>query len=518
MEKISIKEAICLLDNNEEVNGEINQIDKKLYLNGNVIRKLYPEYSMDYKTLRRLADEGKIKSKFVKEIQLFSVYDVVEYKVNLNLFRSGFITIRQFLKKLGIPKPVSNSYYNERFLELHNNGNLKMVCINEVIKGNNYYILKLDLEKFCNNMVSLVEAAEIMGSNVNDFAYIWPKIGKPIIKIQKNNQQYHYIYKNDFYEYRDKKIAKHNSYSRQAASFKLNISPASFEKVVNEYSLTPVYEEIGEREKKVYFSQQDIEFLKTEQDKLWDYYLIHYYTRDEAKKYLNLTEIITRYGFTTVPIPPLLRTNRTERKMNKIHHVYLKSEIEEYKFKKVNYEKKRDIINRMDADPFLIFKIALKEFKYIFPPSSKNTEKFWLQFVGRKLQRTNASDDTKRDYIKELLRVTELIISNSIDRDILTQSHKELNLRIFRNKDIPANIKNHFISFIRAINKNLSKKGLKGYDLNKLDFKPIPNENGNEKSIYQISEYMGLLDYVGDISLHKNKAIRDAKNAGSSNS
>ncbi|WP_419960414.1 hypothetical protein [Psychrobacillus sp. BM2] len=521
IKELTVKEALRLLELDYYEYKELDNIND-IYLNAvSILRgEPYKQYKMNTRLLKSLAEKDTILSKKENGVRLFSIKSVAEYLIDIRLLEQHFIPITEAMRKIGVDSTTSPRYYIQKFLYLEENNFCKVAKLNSKINYNNYFIARAGFETFLKSHISIPEAADVSGINVGSLVTDWVKIQKPIIKFG-HARNLHFIDRTEFDEYKLIKLkyrnAKKNGYSRTAAAIELGLYPAMFKKVIEEYSLTPIYlhDNKSVKEYQMFLETNDIEFLKEEQEKLWKQAIENYYTREEAKYLLGLSELSSYYNFTTVPIPALIRIDRDKRllKRNGIQNFYLKSEIDSYKKKKSAVDGTRDIIYRMVGDPFFVFVTAVNDMNLTFSTEAIETSELWKKYVRRKLKKSKANNYGLSNTIKRLLGATEVLILNTLDKELSENTEKELNLKIFNDRSIPSTFREEIVFFIRMINKNAEKHGKKIFNLNSINYKFQNQDNTNNKTIYTIEEYIMLLDFVSDIDKHKKKAIDETISA-----
>ncbi|MGR6005663.1 hypothetical protein ACT7CR_06865 [Bacillus paranthracis] len=155
---------------------------------------------------------------------------------------------------------------------------------------------------------------------------------------------------------------------------------------------------------------------------------------------------------------------------------------------------------------------AVKELGFHFPNLVKSTEKAWHNFVSKKLLSSNGNNKTIKKLFVRFIKITELLQSTLISKEIMDMTSNEINF-VFLNNKVPGAYKESLYSFFNHL--LLSFPNCK-YLVSKLnnphaEKKERSANSQNNKQIYSTNEFLTLLDYVKEIKFHKINAIFEYK-------
>ncbi|QWG70087.1 hypothetical protein EXW32_02205 [Bacillus mycoides] len=230
------------------------------------------------------------------------------------------------------------------------------------------------------------------------------------------------------------------------------------------------------------------------------------YTYDEA--IAKVPSAVLNKNREKFQIPSHLRFGR----LKKLRIVYPKKVIDDY-LKSLNSP---NLIEQYKNEleyttlPDKIFLKAVKELGLHFPSLVKGTEKAWHNFVSKKLLSSNGNIKTIKKIFVRFIKITELLQSTLISKEIMDMTSNEINF-VFLNNTVPGTYKevlygffNHL--FLRFSNCKYLVPKLNNPHVEKN--KRLANSKHN-KQIYSTNEFLTLLDYVKDIKFHKDNAISE---------
>ncbi|MGP7818291.1 hypothetical protein ACTXGU_14245 [Niallia sp. 01092] len=162
--------------------------------------------------------------------------------------------------------------------------------------------------------------------------------------------------------------------------------------------------------------------------------------------------------------------------------------------------------------PDKIFLKTVKELDIHFSNLVKDTEKAWHNFVSKKLLSSNGNIKTIKKLFVRFIKITELLQSTLISKEIMDMTSNEINF-VFLNNKVPGTYKEVLYGFFNHL--LLSFPNCK-YLVSKLNNPHAEKKerlvnSQNNKQIYSTKEFLTLLDYVKDIKLHKDNAISEYK-------
>ena len=518
VQPISIRQALLQLGySDNDITDSIKQFENVFVTYDQIQNDTeFKAFRMEKKRINRFISLGKVDFKKEGKRKLYNLASLATMVREEELFKNEvgkkIISIDQGFRELGydFDNRVSSVHYLEAIFEMHNEGCFEVITLSERIK--NYavtYFVKESLERFKERYVPLRQATPLIGLHPRNFLINYS--GK-IYKLLHKNADFHYVHKGEFEDFlyrREQKVTMRNeNYSMDRALTELGLSKYTFDKVVEEYSIRPVI--IGYQ---VYYRPENIEFLKNEQEKLYQEYVQNYLTRDEACEVIGIKELGSAYNFETIGVPYLLRVRRDGRDFTLSNlNLYSKSEIEDYKNKKAQREVKSSILGSISTNPFNAFKLLLNEFQFSFSEKATETEKYWFQYVQRKIKKAKTTEHRLAELVSRLVSITEILIVNTRGKEIFDFSEKELNL-LFFNDLLEITYQKEIYPFLKGVEKTLIKQGKNTFKLSKLSNPENKGRQQQTKTIYSFEDYIGLWDYVGNLSHHKQKAIDDARKA-----
>lgn len=211
-----------------------------------------------------------------------------------------------------------------------------------------------------------------------------------------------------------------------------------------------------------------------------------------------------------VQIPPHLRFGR----LKKLKYAYPKKVIDNYlkvlKFTNLIERYKNEL--EYNTLPDKIFLKVVKEFDLNFLDSVKETETAWHNFVSKKLLSSNGNIKTIKKLFVRFIKITELLQSTLISKEIMDMTSNEVNF-VFLNNKVPSTYKEVLYGFFNHLLLRFSNCKYLVSELNN----PYVEKNErlanskHNKQIYSTNEFLTLLDYVKDIQCHKDNALSEYK-------
>lgn len=232
------------------------------------------------------------------------------------------------------------------------------------------------------------------------------------------------------------------------------------------------------------------------------------YTYDEA--IAKVPSAVLNKNREKFKIPSHLRFGR----LKKLRIVYPKKVIDDY-LKLLNSP---NLIEQYKNEleyttiPNKIFLKAVKELGLHFPSLVRGTEKAWHNFVSKKLLSSNGNIKTIKKLFVRFIKITELLQSTLISKEIMDMTSNEINF-VFLNNKIPGAYKESLYSFFNHLFLKFSNCK---YVVSKLNNPHVEKKerlanSKHNKQIYSTNEFLTLLDYVKDIQLHKDNALSEYK-------
>lgn len=209
-------------------------------------------------------------------------------------------------------------------------------------------------------------------------------------------------------------------------------------------------------------------------------------------------------------VPPHLRFGR----LKKLKYVYPKKVIDNYlkslKVSNLIEQYKNEL--EYNTLPDKIFLKTVKELDLYFPNLVKNTEIAWHNFVSKKLLSSNGNIKTIKKLFVRFIKITELLQSTLISKEIMDMTSNEINF-VFLNNKVPGAYKESLYSFFNHLFLKFSNCKYLVSKLNNphVEKKERLANSTHSKQIYSTNEFLTLLDYVKDIKFHKDNAISEYK-------
>ncbi|MDW7615161.1 hypothetical protein SC499_10605 [Peribacillus simplex] len=287
-----------------------------------------------------------------------------------------------------------------------------------------------------------------------------------------------------------------NYTSLQDIRMLLGLSNTLVHTVLHENKITPKY--ILKNVK--WYVKSEINQLKEIQDQLYYKFEKDYMTLNELRDYkisVNFTNKLT-----STAVPRIIK----KEKFKSLNVVYPRKVIEAY----LNQRRREQLKTDLTIDvtiPFPIFERLVSEFNITFSDKAPLTQKYWISFVRQTLNKTKGNKQSVKKQIIRFVSITELLANVTRTKEIFAYTAKELSLLLF-NREIYQEYQITFYTFFNTINNEMPFNII---DLNKIK---NPNEEKRKKKIsnkevYSPTEFIELLNYVGNVELHKHKSIKD---------
>ncbi|MGM0835879.1 MAG: hypothetical protein ACQEV7_06955 [Bacillota bacterium] len=461
-----------------------------------------------------LINNNLITYKISGNKKLLSLYSIARYQLHKELLSQYFIEIKDALKLMGYTSNLTTFSHIHRFKYLHQNNYLQLIILDHPIDKQKYFINRDELKMFLEENINLVQAAEIFKIDINTLRQYWlNKYKKPIIVFHQSDPLFCYVNKKEWNKFSKEKF-KEGVLSRSNSANFLGITIDNFNKVVSEYKLKP--EKFNSNiESASYFKQVDLERLKAKQESMLKEIIEKYYTSQQAIKILGISEstfsnkIYTSRIKTKLP-PPLVCTSSENINLRRSGKFKLYDIEDIYKIK-LELDAKRmyeDVLYKLNDTPINIFKKIIEVTQTSFPLIAAETKHYWFNYVNNKLTKSKASDTTSRKEIQLLLSTTQLLTKVTQQKELFQFTSKEITFSIF-NSEVSIMVKQEIYKFLNKLAESKSNIIIS------YKFSSLPNpyklkkELKSEKNIYTINEYISLIDFINNLSLHKKNAIED---------
>lgn len=311
----------------------------------------------------------------------------------------------------------------------------------------------------------------------------------------------------------------------------LSLRPGNVSKALEENHINVIGHPFKKHVKGITLS--DYEKLFKKQAEQYSSYVEKYYPARE-KKELGLSQNeLTNKG---VPIPALIRIEKfigescvyekkdvdelVEERMQELRQQipYLsKLQDENQKLSLVELKEIRDNLRdkikttfKHIDDPYQAYLHLIDIQKIKFSSNGQLTEKYWNKFVQEKLYTTKASNQTVNNMIISYNSIAQFLVEFTKTKELFSYTAKELNLGIF-NYSTYQTYQEVIYSFINKVNNSLPQSYIKTENINNPHEKARKKRESKEPKIYSPSQYIQLLNFVTDIHLHKELAIKDVE-------
>ncbi|SEG01447.1 hypothetical protein SAMN04487919_104321 [Bacillus sp. ok061] len=469
--------------------------------------------------LQDLVHDRIVKIKIQNTKILLSLFSIAQFKLKVGILNENYTDILEALKQMGMTKNLNASSHLHRFIYLHDNKHLNLVMLEHEINKKKYFVEKKKFKEFLNAHINLIQAAEMMNVELSTLRQYWLfKYDKPIIRFHHANPFLCYVNTKEWKIF-CKERRKFNLLSKEKSSNMLGISSDNFNKVAAEYNLKKEKFRFN-IESATYYSENDIKMLKNKQEKLWNYIRKNYYTSQETINLLGIAYSTLSSKFYTKRIqsihpPPLVRINKDNLNLRSSGSLllYSKSNVDNLKKELNDKRKYEDILYKLIDTPINIFYKVVEETKLTFHENGIETKKLWFQYVSNKLNKSKASDTTKRKDIQILYSTTLLLAQLTKQKEIYNFSTQEILFSVF-NSNITKSVQTEIYKFLKKLSdsRQNTNKSIKF----KHQILPNPYKNdrssSSDKEVYPLSDYLALLDYVKDTTIHKTLAIHDVLN------
>ncbi|OFD66065.1 hypothetical protein BWGOE6_03900 [Bacillus mycoides] len=303
-------------------------------------------------------------------------------------------------------------------------------------------------------------------------------------------------------------------------------TPSINDKIKTIISEKDLIVQLGYSKKQFDENKENFRILKLEHGNI-NYYLLEDCSNLLKKLYeeqnnllsLNYTyvEVITKVPSTALykniekfQIPPHLRFGR----LKKLRIVYPKNVIDNYlkplKVPNLIGQYKNGLEHTTLPDKS--FLKIVEELDLYFSNLVKDTEVEWHNFVSKKLLSSNGNIKTIKRLFVRFIKITELLQSTLISKEIMDMTSNEINF-VFLNNKVPSTYRETLYGFFNHLLLRFSNCKYLISELNNPYVEKnerLANSKHNKK-IYSINEFLTLLDYVKDIKFHKDNAISEYK-------
>lgn len=475
----------------------------------------YKDYPMSKNKLNRLGDQGILRTNKKNRFKYYNIFDIAKFHLEEQAMKEELgkrlLSLDDGLRFLGYQSKsrISHNYYKNIF-ELEQLRCFEVVIIEENLdKYPGLLFITDTLKTFKKNYIPILKASEQAGIHLSNLLIGFE--GQVYKLIAKNND-FHYLKKDELDRYLSLRQIKEQYYHTSRAAKELQLGITVFKKVVQEYNVQPIVYGNG-----IYYKPSDIVKLKEEQERLFDKLTKDYITRNEALDILDLSKTINLYSYRDsiekIEVPNLIRINKNGINLTFSNvGLYNKKDVLSYGKKKIVKDTRNAILNSDDS-PFRRYQRLLTFENIEFPPHLKETKKYLLSYIRKKLKEKQRTVNSIKEVISLYFSITDFLINIGINKEIFQYNEHELNLAVFNNQ-VESTYRLEIYKFLKDVEK-IRLKNVQSVDYK---FSRLKNPHKyitdpKEKEIYSIDDYIMILDYVGNINLHISKSIEDAKKA-----
>ncbi|MFS1517386.1 hypothetical protein V1503_13120 [Bacillus sp. SCS-151] len=137
------------------------------------------------------------------------------------------------------------------------------------------------------------------------------------------------------------------------------------------------------------------------------------------------------------------------------------------------------------------------------------TSKTWLQFISSNLKSSKANSQSTDRYITNYVYCTEYLIGlvNSTKiREIYSVTSNDINILF---NEIPKRSSLIIYRYLKGVYNQLNKEKMKAFAFQKVNDPNDFDKEEKDKSVYEYEVYKEVYRYAKNLSLHKERAIRD---------
>lgn len=283
----------------------------------------------------------------------------------------------------------------------------------------------------------------------------------------------------------------------------LNLELRMTEKVLEEYTVEPYFTYRG-----IFYHNDTVQQLLEKQKTMEDKYKKAYCKNADIKKLLNLTDLQTNNWIQNnipldlrIEIPNLI-------KRDKGTYLYPREIVEKELQKRTNKVNVNSLVDDFETFPYEAYlRIKGKE-DISFSEKAELTEFYWEYAVKTRLRQTTLKGYDLLALIRRYIKITNLLVSATQQKELFKFSSNELNMMIF-NKITPKKWQQELMRFYKTMGKALREQGISFNEIG-INYPKRKVKKEQEETIYSFDEYLNLINYCEDIKIHKEKAINNA--------
>jgi len=464
--------------------------------------------------IKRLIELGLINGD-ANEVDIESLKEYLAYESNII---ENYMSLKEFAAVIGIEITEDRMRCLRKSLnKLGGDSPFECIDLDVSINLQTLFISKSSVERFFKDYTPVEELKSRYDYSISGWHRKFKKFGIHPLFLAKNKQ---FLTKSEFETLvndcaskpvigdreltssdRDLGIKLSDYYTLKESKQILSIkTERHFYWIVKDYNLNSIVTRDGRKN----FKKEDIDRLKTLQSQLREKYI----STKEAQELATTNGLRYLYhpdsSVKGEPIASLLRPIFTGSRGNQV--MLLKEDFNNWLEKQ---KKSFQLKVEMESD-FETFKYRLGIQGIDINKLGPFTSETWLQYIASQLQRTKANRRTKEDYIQRFVSCTVHLIklvSSTKKQEIYSVSSNDINTLF---NEIPVSHSMIIYSYLKEVYYQLKKGKIEAFNFHYInDPNKFDRESPQDKSIYEYEEYKKVYNYTKDISLHKERTIKD---------
>ena len=463
--------------------------------------------------IKRLIRLGLINGDGIEsdnEVDIDSLKEYLAYESNII---ENYISLKEFAAVLGIQTITEETMKSLRKSLNKLGSDSPFECIDVAPSINHQYrfISKSSVERFFKDYILLEE----LKSRYAVYHRRFQKFGIRPLFLLRNKQ---FITKSEFetlvndYESRtviddqesqllssewDLGVKRSEHYTLEESKQILSIkNKKHFPRIIKDFNP----DSILTRDRRKYFKKEDIDRLKTLQNQLIESYI----STQEAEKIATTNGLSFQSRLIKCePISSLLRPVFNEDNRNSVM-------IPKEAFKNWLEQGKKSLQLEVEMETaFETFEYRMHIKEADINKLGPFTSKTWLQYIASKLNRTKANRRTKNCLINRLVHSTEDLInlvSSTKKQEMYSLSSNDINILF---NEIPVYRSKIIYSYLKKVHEQLTIEKIVSFNFQYINNPYKSKQESKDKSIYEYEEYKNVYNYAKDISLHKERSIKD---------
>lgn len=408
----------------------------------------------------------------------------------------NYMSILEFQKLFGIPSQ-DKSCYTKKYLinlEIESSFRFEYVILNYPINFQTFYILKSSVEQFLSDYISMNELFKREELSYQMWMGRLKRYGIKPVFIGRDTR---YISKDDFVL-----VTKDVDYSNSSKYYSYEEFYEILGKPINtiRYAIEKEYDILPEKVKnKLYYKKEIVDKLKLLQEDL----------KSRAMSLKEAEEVAQSEGLNfnaNIKAKPMENIIRPFFKFSKIY--YLREDFNNWMFE-TKQKVEKSVFLETDFETFK-YRLILKEVD--INELGQFTSKAWLEYIYIKLNGSKANLESIDSYINIYVNATKKLVhlvSDTKKREIYSVTSNDINTLF---NEIPKGQALEIYQFLGRVYQKLQEQRIYAFDFNKINDPKKFEIKMKDKSIYEYEVFKKVFNYVKDIPLHKERAIKDTLN------